>query len=123
LTFSGASEAVPDRQGRIMVPPYLREYAAIDAECVIVGVGHAIEVWSQAGWNTQLQLLNDPEIKRSAVFSVEPGARPWLAGRWPLARSATFPFFTMKCSPACSPGPAENISTERWERAAMPPAY
>src|SRR5690554_5884419 len=27
LTFSGASEAVPDRQGRILVPPYLREYA------------------------------------------------------------------------------------------------
>src|SRR5215212_8890515 len=38
LTFSGASEAVPDRQGRILVAPYLREYAGIDTECVIVGV-------------------------------------------------------------------------------------
>ena len=75
LTFSGASEAVPDRQGRIMVPPYLREYAALDAECVVVGVGHAIEVWSQAGWNTQLQLLNDPEInaQRFSALNLAPG--------------------------------------------------
>jgi MraZ protein len=75
LTFSGASEAVPDRQGRILVPPYLRDYAAIDTECVIVGVGHAIEVWSKDGWAQQLQALNDPNInaQRFADLNLAPG--------------------------------------------------
>ena len=68
LTFSGASEAVPDRQGRILVPPYLREYAGIDAECVIVGIGNSIEVWSKDGWAQQLQTLNDPTVN-AARFS------------------------------------------------------
>ena len=75
LTFSGASEAVPDRQGRILVPPYLRDYAGIEAECVIVGVGHAIEVWSSAGWSQQLALLNDPDLnaQRFSALNLAPG--------------------------------------------------
>ncbi len=74
LTFSGASEVVPDRQGRILVPPYLRDYAGIDTECVIVGVGHSIEVWSREGWNRQLQALNDPEVNaaRFAALNLAP---------------------------------------------------
>jgi MraZ protein len=70
LTFSGASEAVPDRQGRILVPPYLREYAGIQDECVIVGVGHFIEVWSREGWNQQLQTLNDPDANAARFSSL-----------------------------------------------------
>ena len=75
LTFSGASEAVPDRQGRILVPPYLREYAGIETECVIVGVGQHIEIWSRDGWAAQLAGLNDPEInaQRFATLNLAPG--------------------------------------------------
>ena len=75
LTFSGAMEAVPDRQGRILVPPYLREYAGIDSDCAIVGVGHFIEVWSKDGWTQQLQALNDPAANaaRFAPLNLAPG--------------------------------------------------
>ncbi len=75
LTFSGASEAVPDRQGRILVPPYLREYAGISDECVIVGIGNSIEVWSRDGWNVQLQSLNDPNANadRFSALNLAPG--------------------------------------------------
>ncbi len=75
LTYSGANEAVPDRQGRILVPPFLREYAAINGDCAIVGVGHAIEVWSTEGWAQQLQLLNDPAInaQRFSGLNLAPG--------------------------------------------------
>ena len=75
LTFSGASEAVPDRQGRILVAPFLREYANIESECVIVGVGQHIEIWSREGWAAQLQGLNDPETnaKRFATLNLAPG--------------------------------------------------
>jgi MraZ protein len=75
LTFSGASEAVPDRQGRILVAPYLREYAGIESECVIVGVGQHIEVWSREGWAGQLQALNDPDAnaERFKTLNLAPG--------------------------------------------------
>jgi MraZ protein len=75
LTFSGASEAVPDRQGRILVAPYLREYAGIDSECVIVGVGQHIEIWSREGWAAQLDGLNDPAInaQRFSTLNLAPG--------------------------------------------------
>ena len=68
MFFSGASESVPDRQGRILVPQYLRDYAGIESESVIVGVGHSIEVWGRAGWDQQLQTLNDPGLN-AARFS------------------------------------------------------
>ncbi len=62
LAFSGAGEAEPDKQGRILVPPFLRDYAELTGECVIVGVGEYIEVWSRAGWDAQLQVINDPAL-------------------------------------------------------------
>jgi len=75
LFYSGASEAVPDRQGRILVPPYLRDYAGITGDCVIVGVGHAMEIWSQEGWAQQLQMLNDPTVnaQRFSGLNLAPG--------------------------------------------------
>lgn len=60
FAFSGASEAAPDKQGRILIPEFLREYARLEGECVIVGVGQYIEVWSKAGWAEQLTIVNDP---------------------------------------------------------------
>lgn len=60
LMFAGASEAVPDKQGRILVPPFLRDYAGLAEDCVVVGVGHYIEVWGKEAWAQQLQSLNDP---------------------------------------------------------------
>ncbi|MGI5911643.1 MAG: division/cell wall cluster transcriptional repressor MraZ [Syntrophomonadaceae bacterium] len=48
--FSGASELEVDRQGRILMPLNLREYAGIDKELVIIGVGNRIEIWSLNNW-------------------------------------------------------------------------
>ena len=50
LFFSGAVEIVPDRQGRILIPPYLRHYADIKKEIMIIGVSNRIEIWSKEGW-------------------------------------------------------------------------
>jgi MraZ protein len=62
MAFSGASEVSPDKQGRILIPPFLRQYAALDGECVVVGVGEYIEVWNRANWDAQLQVINDPAL-------------------------------------------------------------
>lgn len=48
--FSGASECEPDKQGRILVPQVLRQYAGLLRETVIVGVGTRVEIWPVQGW-------------------------------------------------------------------------
>ncbi|MFY9331469.1 MAG: division/cell wall cluster transcriptional repressor MraZ [Candidatus Nanopelagicales bacterium] len=50
LLFSGASDEVPDRQGRISVPQALRDYAALDREVVVVGNGNTCEIWDSTAW-------------------------------------------------------------------------
>jgi MraZ protein len=46
--ISGAVEVVVDKQGRILVPPYLRGYAKLDKDCVLAGVGAKFELWDKA---------------------------------------------------------------------------
>ncbi len=50
LYFSGASEIIPDKQGRILIPDYLRSYAEIKKEVYIIGVSNRIEIWSHELW-------------------------------------------------------------------------
>ena len=48
--FSGASECELDKQGRILLPPNLREYARLDREVVLIGVSSRVEIWSRTEW-------------------------------------------------------------------------
>ncbi len=50
IYFSGAGEVTCDRQGRILVPQYLKDFAKIKNEVVIVGVSNRIEIWSRDHW-------------------------------------------------------------------------
>ena len=50
LYFSGASEMIPDKQGRILIPDYLRTYAEIRKEVYVIGVSNRIEIWSHELW-------------------------------------------------------------------------
>lgn len=52
LFFSGAAEAVPDKQGRILLPQYLKDFAEIKRDVVIVGVSNRVEIWSKANWES-----------------------------------------------------------------------
>lgn len=68
LTFSGAFEAAPDRQGRVVVPPNLRSFAGLDVNqpIVIAGQNSYFEVWAAAGWSEQLaQQQNLADIAES----------------------------------------------------------
>jgi MraZ protein len=49
--FSGAVDLTPDRQGRIVIPPYLRAFARLDSEVIVAGMYNYIEVWSTEAWN------------------------------------------------------------------------
>jgi MraZ protein len=50
LYFSGAQEIAPDRQGRILIPNYLKDFAHIKRDVVIVGVSNRIEIWAKDKW-------------------------------------------------------------------------
>jgi len=52
--FASASDEVPDRQGRITVPPALREYAGLSRDCVVIGANTRVEVWDAAAWDAYL---------------------------------------------------------------------
>lgn len=50
LFFSGAVECEPDKQGRISIPPHLREHAGIQRDLYILGVSTRIEIWAREVW-------------------------------------------------------------------------
>jgi MraZ protein len=43
--FAGAAEITPDKQGRVAIPPTLREYAALDRDVIVAGNFDHIEIW------------------------------------------------------------------------------
>jgi len=59
VLFSGASDEIPDRQGRITVPPALRDYAGLDRDVVVVGKNTTAEIWDASAWNSYLATQED----------------------------------------------------------------
>lgn len=50
MLFSNASDCELDKQGRILIPAALREYADIDKDAVLVGVDNRVEIWNASAW-------------------------------------------------------------------------
>ncbi|MDP2654020.1 MAG: division/cell wall cluster transcriptional repressor MraZ [Candidatus Omnitrophota bacterium] len=50
LFFSGAVEVAPDRQGRFIIPQYLKDYSQIKRDTVVIGVSNRIEIWDSKLW-------------------------------------------------------------------------
>lgn len=50
IYFAGASQVECDAQGRILLPKYLKDYAEIKRDIMIVGVSNRIEIWSKEVW-------------------------------------------------------------------------
>jgi len=52
MFFAGASDETPDKQGRVTVPPMLREYASLSKDCIVIGAMNRIEIWDSVSWQT-----------------------------------------------------------------------
>ena len=52
--LSGASDELPDKQGRISIPPALRTYAGLDRDVAVIGAGTRVEIWDLAAWEAYL---------------------------------------------------------------------
>ncbi|MDQ4500797.1 division/cell wall cluster transcriptional repressor MraZ [Sinomonas sp. ASV322] len=52
--LSGASDEVPDKQGRVTIPLNLRKYAGLDRDLAVIGVGTRAEIWDAQAWEDYL---------------------------------------------------------------------
>ncbi|MCH6470640.1 division/cell wall cluster transcriptional repressor MraZ [Sinomonas terrae] len=52
--LSGASDEVPDKQGRVTIPQNLRKYAGLDRDLAVIGVGSRAEIWDAQAWEDYL---------------------------------------------------------------------
>ena len=50
MFFSGAADVLPDKQGRFIIPNYLKDYAGIKRDTIIIGVANRIEIWDKKLW-------------------------------------------------------------------------
>ena len=57
--FASASDETPDKQGRITIPPALREYAALQRDCVVIGANTRLEIWDSTAWASYLEQQED----------------------------------------------------------------
>ncbi len=52
LMLAGAMDVEFDKQGRALIPEYLREYAGLKKEVVVAGLYNRLELWDSARWQT-----------------------------------------------------------------------
>jgi len=57
--FGSAFSVSFDKQGRVVLPPTLREYAEIKESVVVVGVNNSVELWDSALWEAEKQKSNE----------------------------------------------------------------
>lgn len=53
LLVGHATEVEMDGQGRVLLPPPLRQFAALDKHAVLIGQGNKFELWDEDSWNQQ----------------------------------------------------------------------
>lgn len=66
MFFGSVSEAQPDRQGRLLIPHHLREFANLQKEAVLIGVDDHLELWSKESWRA-FQDNNQSHYKNMAA--------------------------------------------------------
>lgn len=63
--LAGAAQVELDKQGRILLPAALREFAGLDKDVVLVGVGSRIEIWSKEKYEAVGEDLDMDDITAS----------------------------------------------------------
>lgn len=72
MLLSGAHDDVADKQGRLMIPAALRQYAGLDRDVAVIGTGSRAEIWDAAAWEAYVSEHVDAYAETSE--EVFPGA-------------------------------------------------
>lgn len=67
--FGGAVPCDFDRQGRVVIPAFLREHASLAGESIIVGVHSRVEIWSKESWLRQQQKFESDGPRLATALS------------------------------------------------------
>ncbi len=65
--ITSAFEIEPDKQGRALIPPPLREHAGLKDDIVIVGVGKRAEIWDKSAWDNMNSTIDTTELVNVAM--------------------------------------------------------
>ena len=65
--LAGAASVEVDKQGRILLPSVLRDFAGITKDTVLIGVGSRIEIWSKDRWEGTVTYQDMDEISTHRV--------------------------------------------------------
>ncbi len=60
--FSGAAEVEADKQGRILIPQHLREYASLEKDVTFIGTSSRVEIWETNKWKSFNENLTEESI-------------------------------------------------------------
>jgi len=69
LLFSGAVQLSLDRQGRVLIPTYLRDYASLNSTVLIVGMEAFIELWQPESWRRALDGVSTRLAESENLFN------------------------------------------------------
>jgi len=61
--FASAVEVEPDKQGRILIPQNLRDYAGLERDIIIIGVSGRAEIWNRERWEEKLDAITMDTVK------------------------------------------------------------
>jgi MraZ protein len=65
--FAGAADAELDKQGRVLLPAYLREGIGLGSDAIVLGARDHAEIWAPATWATYRRAMDDPEAFAQAI--------------------------------------------------------
>lgn len=65
--LAGAASVEVDKQGRVLLPAVLREFADITKDAVLIGVGSRIEIWSKDRWEGTVTYQDMEEIAEHMI--------------------------------------------------------
>ncbi|MEK6220780.1 MAG: division/cell wall cluster transcriptional repressor MraZ [Chloroflexota bacterium] len=71
LLFATADYIEPDKNGRILLPQFLRELTGLNGEAVLVGVGDYFEIWTPEIWEVQIKQLKDTDANAQRFAGVD----------------------------------------------------
>jgi MraZ protein len=71
LVFANASDVTLDKQGRVLIPPRLREYAGLNGEAIVTGLNTYIEVWNPDSWGEERERVEEYDVNIEAWKELE----------------------------------------------------
>jgi MraZ protein len=71
LVIGHATDVEIDSNGRILVPPVLREYAKLDKRAVLIGQCNKFEIWDEASWQERREQWLEEESSKQDVLPDE----------------------------------------------------